>query len=125
MFGGVKLTKNAAPGKYSYSGYGIGFETRGQYSLPDGSIGKYVIIFEVDMSSSVHIDNKGKDILILGKGPTQGLNHTLSAETQYSINFTRLGKIFCLNLHDMIMGATVSHLLMLQNYINSKQKTRK
>ena len=29
------------------------------------------------MSSSVHIDNKGKDILILGKGPTQGLgeNH--------------------------------------------------
>ena len=77
------------------------------------------------MSSSVHIDNKGKDILILDKGPTQGLNHTLSSETQYSINFTRLGKIFCLNLHDMIMGATVSYLLMLQNYINSKQKTRK
>ena len=40
------------------------------------------------MSSSVHIDNKGKNILILGKGPTQGLNHTLVAETQYSINFT-------------------------------------
>ena len=36
------------------------------------------------MSSSVHIDNKGKDILILGKGPTQGLDNTaLTAETQY------------------------------------------
>ena len=31
------------------------------------------------MSSSPHIDNK-KDILILGKGPTQGLEHTLTAE---------------------------------------------
>ena len=41
------------------------------------------------MSSSVHIGNKGKDILILGKGPVQGLNHTLIAEIEYSINFTR------------------------------------
>ena len=35
-------------------------------------MGENVIIFEADMSSSVHIDNKGKDILILGKEPTQG-----------------------------------------------------
>ena len=41
------------------------------------------------MSSSVHIDNKRKDILILGKGPTQGLDYTkLTAEKEYSINFT-------------------------------------
>ena len=41
------------------------------------------------MSSSVHIDNKKKDILILGKGPTQGLHGTtLTAEKMYSINFT-------------------------------------
>ena len=40
------------------------------------------------MSSSVHIDNKEKGILILIKGPAQGLdNTTLTAETQYSINF--------------------------------------
>ena len=33
------------------------------------------------MSSSVHVDNKGKYILILGKGSTQGLGeHSLSAE---------------------------------------------
>ena len=36
--------------------------------------------------------------LILGKGPTQGLNHTLAAETQYSVNFTRPGINSCINL---------------------------
>ena len=48
----------------------------------------------------MHIDNKGKDILILGKGITQGLNNTtLAAETLYSINFTRQGIKFCLSLY--------------------------
>ena len=40
------------------------------------------------MSSSAHIDNKKKDTLVLGKGPTQGLENTLTAEKMYSINFT-------------------------------------
>ena len=45
---------------------------------PDGG---NVVIFGVDMSSSVHVDNKGKDILILGSSPTQGLGeHSLTAE---------------------------------------------
>ena len=44
------------------------------------------------MSSSTKIDNRKKDILILGKGPTQGLEHTLSAEKMYSINFTEKQK---------------------------------
>ena len=82
LFGGVKLTKNAHPDKYLNSGYGIGFNTRGYYSLPDGSVGKNVIIFGVDISLLVHINNKGKDILIFAKGPTQGLNHTLTVETE-------------------------------------------
>ena len=51
------------------------------------------------MSSSVRVDNKKKDILILGKGPTQGLEHTLTAEKTYSINFTVTKKKFCLSLH--------------------------
>ena len=72
LFGGVKITKNAIPDKYSYSGYGIEFNTRGYHSLSDGGIGKSVIIFGINLNSSVHIDNKGKDILVLGKGPTQG-----------------------------------------------------
>ena len=41
------------------------------------------------MSSTAKIDNRKKDVLILDKGPTQGLEHTLSAEKMYSINFTR------------------------------------
>ena len=40
------------------------------------------------MTSSLHIDKK-KDILILGKGPTQGLEHRLIAEKLYSVNFTK------------------------------------
>ena len=51
------------------------------------------------MSSSAHVDNNEKDILILGKGPTQGLEHTLTAEKMYLINFTVTKKKFCLSLH--------------------------
>ena len=51
------------------------------------------------MSFSVYVDNRKKDILILGKRPTQGLEHTRTAEKMYSINFTVTGKIFCLSLH--------------------------
>ena len=51
------------------------------------------------MSSSSHIDNKKKDILVLGKGPTQGLEHTLTAEKMNSINFTLMKRKFCLSLH--------------------------
>ena len=99
LFGGIKSTKNAVPDKYSYIGYGTGFDTHGEHPLPDGGIGKNAIIFGADMSSSVHIDDRGKYILILGKGPTQGLNHTLTVETQYSIYFARSGIRFCLSLH--------------------------
>ena len=51
------------------------------------------------MSSSAHVDNKKKNILILGKGPTQGLEHILSAEKMYSISFTVIKNKFCLSLH--------------------------
>ena len=40
-----------------------------------------------------------KDILVFGTGPTQGLQHTLTAEKLYSINFTETKKKFCLSLH--------------------------
>ena len=51
------------------------------------------------MSSSTHIDNKKKDILILGIGPTQRLEHTLTIEKMYSNNFTATKKKFWLSLH--------------------------
>ena len=83
-----------------YGSYGIAFVSHSEFSLPDGSVGKSAVIFEVDMSSSVNIDNKKKDIFILGIGPTQGLDDTtLSAEAQYSINFLRSNKNSCLILH--------------------------
>ena len=70
--------------------YGIWFDSHSEFSLPDGSIGKYVINFADDMSSSVHIDNKKKhiEIIHLGIAPTKGIDDTtLTAEAQYSINF--------------------------------------
>ena len=51
------------------------------------------------MSSSIHIDNKKNDILVLGIGPTQGLEITLTAEKMYSINFTVTKNKFCSSLH--------------------------
>ena len=60
---------------------------------------KKLIIFGVDMSSSVHVDNKERDILILGEGPTQGLDSTIfTAEAKYPINFTQSGKRSVLRL---------------------------
>ena len=77
----VTLTKNADIDKYRHSGYGIGFDRKGSFSFPGGGFGQSVIIFGADMNSFIHIDNKGKYILILGFGPTQGLGeHSLTAE---------------------------------------------
>ena len=51
------------------------------------------------MSSSIKLDSRKKDILILGLGPTQGSEHTLSAAKIYSINFTKSNKKICLSSH--------------------------
>ena len=99
MFGAVTLTKSTDVDKYGYSGYGIAFDRKSRFSFPGGGFAQNVLIFEVDMSSSTNIDNKKKDILVLGKGPTQGLEHALTAEKMYSINFTVTRKKFCLSLH--------------------------
>ena len=58
-----------------------------------------MLTFGADVSSSIHTDNKGKDILVLERGPAQGLESTLTAEKMYSINFTVTKKKFCLSLH--------------------------
>ena len=100
LFGAVSLTKNADVNKYKYSGCGIVVDRTSRFSFPGGGTGQNVINFGVDMNPSVHVDNKGKDILILGKGPTQGLGqHSLTAEEMYSINFSKDNIKFCLSLH--------------------------
>ena len=69
LFGAVKVKqKHIDVDQYKYSGYGIRFDRKGSYSIGN-EIGRNVIILEVDMSSSTKIDNRKKDILILGKGP--------------------------------------------------------
>ena len=90
LFGAVKLTKNADPNKYSYSGYGIGFDSRSHSSVPNFDWGKNAIIFAVDMSSSVYANNKNKDILILGKGWRQGLDNTTLNNTEYYTEYYRI-----------------------------------
>ena len=63
-------------------------------------MGENFIIFGAGMSSSVHIDKKNNDVLILGEGLTQGLDDTtLIAEGIYPINFTQSRKRFVLSLY--------------------------
>ena len=99
LFGAVTLTKNVDIDKYKYPGYGTGFDRRSNFSFPSGGFGQNILFYGVDISSSSHIDNKKKYILVLGKGPTQGLEHTLTAKKMYSINFTLTKKKLCLSLH--------------------------
>ena len=71
------------------------------------------------MSSSVHVDNKGKDILILGEGLTQGLDDTtLTVEANMPLNL--YNQIEDLYLVYVIMEAKLSYLLMLQKIYQFK-----
>ena len=58
----VKLTKNADINEYKYSGYGTGFDDHGTFLFPSSGFSQNVTTFGVDMSSSVHIDNRKKDV---------------------------------------------------------------
>ena len=52
------------------------------------------------MSSSVHANNRARNILVLGKDFIQGIdNTTIYTEKMYSINFSATKKRFCLGLH--------------------------
>ena len=100
LFGAVKVTKNADIDKYRYFGDGIGFDGKRFYSHPSGRTGRNVIIF-------------GADILILGKGLTQGLDEdSLSAEKMYSINFIKINT-------KILFDPAVTCLL--QKFINLQQ----
>ena len=100
MFGAVSLIKHVDIDQCKYSGYGIGFDRKGEFSFGSNGFGRNMIIFGADMSSSVHAKNKTKTILVLGKDFIQGLDNTaIYAEILRSINFTENNKKFCLSLH--------------------------
>ena len=67
LFGAVKLTENNYIGQYKYSRYGTSFDRKVFFSQLTPGTGRNVIIFRVDRNSSMKIDNRKKDILILGK----------------------------------------------------------
>ena len=87
-------------------------------------MGKNVVMFGADMSSSMHIDNKSKEILIHGDGPIQGLDDsTLTGKAKYPIVFTQPGKRFVLRLHHN--GGNSVLFVNATKKINLKQKTLK
>ena len=75
MFGAVKLVTNTDIDKNKYSGYDIGSDRCGTFSIAT-RFSRNVVIFGADISCSLHVDNKKKDILVLGKGPIQQLDGT-------------------------------------------------
>ena len=100
LFGAINLTKTSDIDKYKYSGCGIGFDLKGNFSYPTGSFGKNAIMFGADMSSSTHANNKTGNILVLSKESIQGIDATtIYAEKKYSINFSATRTRLCLSLH--------------------------
>ena len=78
LFGSVKLTKNAEPDKYVYTGYSIGFDLRSEFSLFLELIWAHLCILIIR-----------EKILNLGEGLAQGLDDTtFTAEAKHPINFT-------------------------------------
>ena len=71
LSGAVKLTKNTDPGKYEYGGYGIGFNACWHLSWSNSSLVKNIVIFGADFNSSMHLNNKDKDILVPCEIPTK------------------------------------------------------
>ena len=96
----MNLTNNAGHDKHGYSRYGIRFDEISSYLRSDGSSGDNITIFGADTSSPTHIDNKNKNIVVPGEGPTQRLDDTtIKAEAKCPINSTQSGKRFVLSLH--------------------------
>ena len=84
LFRATKLEKSGDftdPDNYIYSGYGLGFDSTGEFTHPQSGMARNIIIFGVDSSNSAHATNKTQNILILGHGVTQKINNaTIYAE---------------------------------------------
>ena len=75
LFGATSIVKNSHKGKYMYSGYGITFDSAGSRSFNNDSAIN-IIFLGVDKSSSSRADNRKDNFLVLGKGPTFGINRS-------------------------------------------------
>ena len=111
------MKKNSNISTYKYSGYRIGFNSKGSFLHADGSYGVNVIIFGAALRSSRHANNKKNNILVLGKNVIQGIDDTIIyVEQLYSTNFTGTDKTFCLRLH---YNGDNSYL-----FVNSKRQAK-
>ena len=120
------MTKKANLDKYKYFGCGKGFDLGRCVPLFDcGGLGKSVITFGADMSSSAHVDNKKKDIFIIfDKNQKEGLDNTkLTSKKEYAKKFSEQLKKSCLSLP--YNGVKVHLLFFGFESINSKQKNLK
>ena len=103
----MKITKNTDSSKTNYTGYGLCFDEGGEFghTVKQGNFNrttnaKNVIIFGVDMSSSVHETNRANNIYVMGKDFIQGINDTtIYAEKLFHDYFTEFGVKFILSLH--------------------------
>ena len=122
LFGSVSLTKNADIDQCKYSGYGIGFHRKGEFSFGSREFDRNCIIFGADNFLLKSSNNSKNSILVLGKNFTQGLNKTkIYAEKLYLINFTE--KV--LGCSYTIMEIIAIYLLMVVKLLKLKQKILK
>ena len=92
LIGAINALKNSDNEKYLHSGYGITFDSAVSWSFGN-DIARNVVIFVVDKCSSSHADNRKNNFLVLGEGPTYGING------KFSLYFTKANTKFCLRLH--------------------------
>ena len=67
------MTKHVDIDHYKYSGYGIGFDRKEDFSFGNAFC-RNCIILGADMSIYIHANNKTKNILVYGKYFVQGLD---------------------------------------------------
>ena len=107
LFGAMKISKNTDSSKNNYTGYGLCFDEGDEFghTVRQGNFdrtlnAKNVIIFGVDMGSSIHATNRANNIYIMGKEFIQGINDTtIYAEKLSHNNLTEFGVKFVLSLH--------------------------
>ena len=107
LFGAMKITKNTDSSKNNYAGYGLCFDEGGEFdhTVRQGNFdrtinAKNVIIFGVDMSSSIHATNRANNIYVMGKDFIQRINDTtIYGEKLFHNNFTEFAVKFVLSLH--------------------------
>ena len=73
LFRATNIVKNKDKEKYVHSGYGIEFDSAGSWSF-DNDIARNVLIIGVDKSLWSYSDNRQNTFLVLGEGPTYGIN---------------------------------------------------